>query len=169
MILSGKIAELTGAKIISFHSEIQLQYLLLDSRKINAPALSLFFAIKGIRHDGHQFIPSLYQKGVRCFIIESGGEINYSNFPEANFWEVPKSIVALQQIVTEHRKKFTIPVIGITGSNGKTIIKEWLSQLLHKSFSIVKNPKSYNSQTGVPLSVWEMNEQHTLGIFEAGI
>jgi alanine racemase len=167
MILAGKITEITGAKALYFHADHEIQYLLLDSRKIISPSHSLFFAIKGIRHNGHAFISSLYQKGIRYFIIEE--KINISDFPEASFWLVPKTVSALQKIVAYHRSQFQIPVIGITGSNGKTIIKEWLSQLLNKTFSIVKNPKSYNSQIGVPLSVWEMNEQHTLGIFEAGI
>ena len=169
MILSGKIAELIGAKLISFHSDSSIHLLLLDSRKIINPSHSLFFAIKGVRHDGHQFLTLLYKKGIRNFIVEKGATIAIFDFPEANIWEVPSSVIALQTIVAYHRKQFHIPVIGITGSNGKTIVKEWLSQLLNKSFTIVKNPKSYNSQTGVPLSVWEMNEQHTLGIFEAGI
>ncbi len=169
MILSGKIAELIGAKVISYYSDSPIHYLLLDSRKIISPAHSLFFAIKGVRHDGHQFLSSLYKKGVRNFIIEKASLPNLLDFPEASIWEVSSSIEALQKIVSSHRNTFDLPVIGVTGSNGKTIVKEWLSQLLNKNFSIVKNPKSYNSQTGVPLSVWEINQHHTLGIFEAGI
>jgi alanine racemase len=169
MIRTGKIAEITGAKILSFHVDISIFYLLLDSRKIISSAESLFFAIKGIRHDGHEFIPDLYKKGVRHFVVEENARINPSEFPGANFWQVSKSILALQKIVSFYRRSFSLPVIGITGSNGKTIVKEWLAALLNKEFRIVKNPKSYNSQTGVPLSVWEINRDHTLGIFEAGI
>ena len=169
MVQTGQITEITGAKVLSFHVDTSILHLLLDSRKIIAPASSLFFAIKGIRHDGHLFIPFLYKKGIRYFIVEASAKLNLEEFPEASFWQVSNSIKALQKIAAFHRKKFTIPIIGITGSNGKTIVKEWLGQLLNKDFRIVKNPKSYNSQIGVPLSVWEMNERHTLGIFEAGI
>jgi len=169
MVQTGQIAEITGAKVLSFYTALPIQHLLLDSRKIIAPSNSLFFAIKGIRHDGHLFIPNLYKKGIRYFIIEESSKLNPKDFPEASFWQVQSSVTALQKIAAFHRKEFSIPVIGITGSNGKTIVKEWLGQLLNKEFRIVKNPKSYNSQIGVPLSVWEINERHTLGIFEAGI
>ncbi len=169
MIQTGKIAEITDAKLLSFHTDAPIHHLLLDSRKIISPSDSLFFAIKGVRHDGHLFLSALYKKGIRSFIVENNSTIPLSEFPEASFWQVPNAIEALQKIVAYHRSHYTIPVIGITGSNGKTIVKEWLSQLLNKDFRIVKNPKSYNSQIGVPLSVWEMNEHHTLGIFEAGI
>jgi alanine racemase len=169
MIQTSKIETIVGAKSLSFHTDSQIHHLLLDSRKIIAPATSLFFAIKGVRHDGHQFISLLYSKGIRNFIIEDTSRINLADYPEANVWLVKESVLALQKIVAFHRSTFHLPVIGITGSNGKTIVKEWLSQLLNKDFRVVKNPKSYNSQIGVPLSVWEINKQHTLGIFEAGI
>ncbi len=169
MIQTGKIAEITDAKILSFHADTAVHYLLLDSRKIISPANSIFFAIKGIRHDGHLYLPALYKKGLRFFVVEKSAGIQAAEFPGATLWEVPDAIAALQKMVAWHRSLFSIPVIGITGSNAKTIVKEWIAQLLHKNFRIVKNPKSYNSQVGVPLSVWELNEQHTLGIFEAGI
>jgi len=144
-----------------------IEYLILDSRKIYSPAVSLFFALKGTRRNGHQFIAEVYKRGVRNFVISE--EPDTAAYPEANFILVGDTLKALQQLTAWHRKQFTIPVIGITGSNGKTIVKEWLYQLLHMDFNIVRSPKSYNSQIGVPLSVWQMNEQHTLGIFEAGI
>lgn len=169
MVQTGKIAEITGAKILSFQADALLHHLLLDSRKLISPADSVFFAIKGIRHDGHAFLPTLYQKGVRHFIVEEHAKVLPASYKDASIWEVPDAITALQKIVAYHRNTFTLPVIGITGSNGKTIVKEWLSQLLNKDFRIVKSPKSYNSQIGVPISVWEINEHHTLGIFEAGI
>ena len=169
MIHSGKIAEIIGAEVLSYPSDTAIHHLLIDSRKIISPNQSVFFAIKGIRHDGHLFIDQLYKKGVRCFIIEANQTINTNLYPEASFWKVSNAVTALQQIVAFHRTKFSIPIISITGSNGKTIIKEWLSQLLSRDFRISKNPKSFNSQVGVPLSVWELNEKHTLGIFEAGI
>ena len=148
-------------------TDATIEHLLLDSRKIYLPAYSLFFAIKGPRRDGHQFIPELYKRGVRNFIVSQ--EIEAGIYPGANFLLVEDSLTALQQLAAYHRQQFTIPVIGITGSNGKTIVKEWLFQLLHEDYTIVRSPKSYNSQIGVPLSVWPINEQHTLGIFEAGI
>jgi alanine racemase len=124
-------------------------------------------ACSGERNDGHQFIESLYKIGIRQFIVQK--TIDVSQYPDANFIVVSNVIDALQKIVTTYRTQFSIPVIGITGSNGKTIVKEWLFQLLSPDYAIVKNPGSYNSQTGVPLSVWNMQEQHELGIFEAGI
>lgn len=145
----------------------EIDHLLFDSRKVYAPHSSLFFAIVGERRDGHQFIPELYKKGVRNFIISNN--IEAENFPEANFIKVDNTLEALQQLATSHRKRFSFQVIGITGSNGKTIVKEWLYQLLHQDYNIVRSPKSFNSQIGVPLSVWQMNKQHTLAIIEAGI
>jgi len=141
--------------------------ILLDSRKVYEPANAVFFALKGPRRDGHQFIPELYKKGVRCFVISE--PVDLSTCPEAVLLEVYDTLVALQLLAAHHRRQFDIPVIGITGSNGKTIIKEWLFQLLNEDYNIIRSPKSYNSQIGVPLSIWPMNEQHTLGIFEAGI
>lgn len=149
-----------------------IEHLLLDSRKVYAPASSLFFALKGPRRDGHQFIPELYKKGIRNFVVSEA--IDISQFPAANFIRVRDTLEALQQLAIDHRRQITvsptgIPIIGITGSNGKTIVKEWLYQLLHNDFNIARSPKSYNSQIGVPLSIWQLNERHSLGIFEAGI
>ena len=159
------------ARIISAESTIVsdtiIEHLLTDSRKTYSPASSLFFSTKGIRRDGHQFIPDLYKRGVRNFIITQPKVM--TDFPEANFLVVKDTIASLQQLAGYHRRQFNIPVIGITGSNGKTIVKEWLYQLLNPDYYIVRSPKSYNSQIGVPLSVWQMNKQHTLAIFEAGI
>ncbi len=148
-------------------SAITIDNILLDSRKVYEPSVTLFFALKGPRRDGHQFIPELYKRGVRSFVICE--PIDQTDCPDAIFLDVYDSLVALQMLMAHHRRQFDIPVIGITGSNGKTIIKEWLFQLLNEDFNIVRSPKSYNSQIGVPLSIWPMNEQHTLGIFEAGI
>lgn len=144
-----------------------IEHLLIDSRKIVFPTTSLFFAISGPRRDGHQFIKEVYERGVRNFVVNKA--FNGNAYPGANFLEVPDVVAALQDLAAHHRSQFNIPVIGITGSNGKTIVKEWLNQLLQKDFSIVRSPRSYNSQLGVPLSVWQMNAHHTLGIFEAGI
>lgn len=144
-----------------------IEYLITDSRKILSSPKSLFFAISGVRNNGHDHIASTYEQGIRQFVVEK--DIDVGQFPEANFIKVDSSIVALQKLVSIHREQFSYPVIGITGSNGKTIVKEWLFQLLSSNFKCVKNPGSYNSQVGVPLSVWQMSDQHELGIFEAGI
>ena len=128
---------------------------------------SLFFAIKGDRRDGHEFIAGLYEAGVKNFVVNAA--FNTSPFPNANFLVVKEPLDALQLIAAHHRMQFAFPVLAITGSNGKTIVKEWLYQLLREDFHIVRSPKSYNSQIGVPLSVWEMRENNNLAIFEAGI
>ena len=155
-----------------------IEYLLIDSRKISFPKTSLFFALVGERRDGHHFIKEVYERGVRNFVISNlipditdsteGDEYKYL-YPDANFLVVNNTLKALQTLASHHRKQFIYPVIGITGSNGKTIVKEWLNQLLQNDFNIVRSPRSYNSQVGVPLSVWQMKAVNTLGIFEAGI
>lgn len=147
--------------------DTQIERLLFDSRHLVFPTKSLFFAFKSNRQDGHQFIPELYEQGVRNFIITQ--KIDPQKYPNANFILVGNSIDTLQQLVRYHRRQFTYPIIGITGSNGKTMVKEWLFQLLHEDYKIVRNPGSYNSQIGVPLSVWQLDPSHSLGIFEAGI
>ncbi len=143
--------------------------LLIDSRNLTHTEGVLFFAIKGERHDAHEFLPSIYTKGIRNFVVNDLPPNAEIDFPEANFLVVSNTLDALQQLAAHHRKQYTYPVIAITGSNGKTIVKEWLWQLLRDDFSIVRSPKSYNSQVGVPLSVWQMEASHTLAIFEAGI
>ncbi len=144
-----------------------IDYLVIDSRKIIFPTTSLFFALVGVRRDGHAYINDVYQRGVRNFVVSQ--EFDTTIYPEANFLMVNDVLKALQTLASHHRNKFVYPVIGITGSNGKTIVKEWLHQLLNDNETIVRSPRSYNSQVGVPLSVWQMTSQHTLGIFEAGI
>ncbi|MFC5408992.1 bifunctional UDP-N-acetylmuramoyl-tripeptide:D-alanyl-D-alanine ligase/alanine racemase [Larkinella bovis] len=154
-------------------------YPLTDSRQVLSatkygPAEAVFFAIRGEHHDGHRFITELYQKNVRQFVVETAAltperRHELAQLPDARIWEVGSSLQALQELAARHRSRFNIPVVGITGSNGKTIVKEWLAQVLAPDFRIQKSPKSYNSQLGVPLSVWPLNDQHTLGIFEAGI
>lgn len=139
----------------------------IDSRKIAVPEYTLFIAIKTPRRNGHDFVANAYQKGVRSFLISD--DVDVSTYHSASFIRVDDTLAALQQIAAQNRKLYDIPVIGITGSNGKTVVKEWLGQLLNPSFNIVKNPKSYNSQIGVPLSVWMMGPNDQLAIFEAGI
>ncbi len=160
------IAEIIGAEAVGKDNTV-IEHLLIDSRKIVFPASSLFFAISGPRRDGHQFLPEVYGRGVRYFVVSKS--VNIADYAGAVFLRVTDVLKALQQLAAFHRGRFSIPVIGITGSNGKTIVKEWLYQLLQHDHNIVRSPRSYNSQVGVPLSVWQMTEQHTLGIFEAGI
>lgn len=167
MILFSSLASICQGKILQQHKDREIRDLIIDSRKILLSEQALFFAIAGERHDGHQYISDLYRAGIRQFVVEK--PLSIFQYPEANFIQVESSKSALQAIVSTHRLNFSIPVIGITGSNGKTIIKEWLFQLLSPDYKIVKNPGSYNSQIGVPLSVWQMQGHHQLGIFEAGI
>lgn len=164
--LISHIASIVCAKA-TIHHDMPVDHLLFDSRRIYFPATSLFFALKGERRNGHHYLPEVYKKGIRNFVVSE--PVDFSVFPEANFLQVEDSLRALQRLAAAHRSRFSYPVIGITGSNGKTIVKEWLYQLLHENYQIVRSPKSYNSQIGVPLSVWEMNRHHQLGIFEAGI
>lgn len=156
-------------QIINAHGpilrEATVSVLLTDSRRIINPAEALFFALGG-RRDGHDFIPEAYSAGVRSFVVLREPAERYSG---SNFLVVENVLAALQTLAAYHRGEFDLQVIGITGSNGKTIVKEWLYQLLATDRNIVRNPKSYNSQVGVPLSVWQINKEHNLGIFEAGI
>ena len=140
--------------------------LLIDSRRVDVAGQTLFFALISHRNDGHKYIEDLYQSGVRAFVVNRLPEEEH---PDACYIVVQDVLKALQQLAAYHRNQFDIPVIGITGSNGKTIVKEWLAQLLSPDYNLVRSPKSYNSQVGVPLSVWQMNKTHQLGIFEAGI
>jgi alanine racemase len=161
------IASIIKGKWLVQHDNALIEQLLIDSRKLIFPQTSLFFALKGPRRDGHAFITQLYAKGVRNFVVSEA--IDTGKLADANIIQVTDPLQALQNLVAWHRKQFNLPVIGITGSNGKTIVKEWLNQLLDDEFTIIRSPKSYNSQIGVPLSVWPLNEQHELAIFEAGI
>ncbi|HNX07895.1 MAG TPA: Mur ligase family protein, partial [Bacteroidales bacterium] len=145
-----------------------IRHLLIDSRKVTSADNALFFCIVTQKNNGHNYIPELYEKGIRYFVVSSLPE-NQENYVNARFIVVNNTLVALQTLATHHRHQFNIPVIGITGSNGKTIVKEWLFQLLSPDKNIVRSPKSYNSQIGVPLSVWQMQPEHELAIFEAGI
>ena len=144
-----------------------VEQLLTDSRQITMPGVSLFFALSGKRHDGHRYLPDLYRAGVRHFVVSQ--PVALEGLPEANVLRVKDTLTALQTLAAHHRERFHIPVIGITGSNGKTVVKEWLYQLLAPDVNIARSPKSYNSQTGVPLSVWQLQPAHQLAIFEAGI
>ena len=145
----------------------QIDHLLTDSRKLIFPETSLFFALNTVSQDGHVFIKELAQKGVYNFVVDK--QFDTATYNHINFLLVDDVVRALQLIAKDHREQFDYPVIGITGSNGKTIVKEWLAQLLSHQYQVVRSPRSYNSQIGVPLSVWEMSNQYDFGIFEAGI
>ncbi len=146
--------------------DTHIDWLLIDSRSLTFPEETLFFAIRTQKNDGHRYIPELYRRGVRNFVVSQLPE-NPEN--DANYLVVPSPMKALQRLAERHREEFNIPIVGITGSNGKTIVKEWLYQLLSPDYNITRSPRSWNSQIGVPLSVWRLSEQTELGIFEAGI
>lgn len=160
------------ASVIKASCQLQkdshLSVLLTDSRSLTFPEESVFFALVTERNDGHRYIKELYDKGVRNFVVTHQPE-GSEEMPQANFLIVPDTLAALQMLAAYHRRRFDVPVIGITGSNGKTSVKEWLHQLLQEDYNIVRSPRSYNSQTGVPLSVWQLNEKTELALFEAGI
>ncbi len=167
-----KIATLIGARRYG-SSDATIGWLLTDSRSLCFPEQTLFFALRTPRNDGHHYIADLYRRGVRSFVVESLPADWESAYPESNFLRVPSPLAALQRLAERHRDEFIIPVVGITGSNGKTWVKEWLYQILRMSpmFGgfVTRSPRSYNSQIGVPLSVWLLNEQSKIAIFEAGI
>lgn len=148
-------------------NEHTIRHVIIDSRKIVFPNSSIFFALRTNTNNGHNYIKELYNRGVQFFVVDEA--INETAFTNAIFLKVNNSLQALQLLATYHRKQFNIPVIAITGSNGKTIVKEWLYQLLQQEYNIIRSPRSYNSQIGVPLSILEMQAEHTLAIFEAGI
>jgi len=161
------IAEILCAEALLAQPAEVIEYLSTDSRRISFPSATLFFALQTARRDAHIFIKEVYERGVRNFVVHK--KYDTKNFADANFIFVDDTLRALQTLAAYHRAQFDYPVIGITGSNGKTIVKEWLYQLLSNDYNIVRSPRSYNSQTGVPLSVWQMSEEHNLAIFEAGI
>ena len=167
-----KITTLIGARRIG-EVDAQIGWLLTDSRSLCFPEETLFFALKSARNDGHKYIEDLYRRGVRNFVVENKSLSSHisslTSYKDANFLIVPSPLAALQRLAERHRDEFNVPIVGITGSNGKTMVKEWLYQLLLPSQKIVRSPRSYNSQIGVPLSVWLLNERTEIGIFEAGI
>lgn len=149
------------------NSDRVVQWLLTDSRSLSFPETSLFFAIKTERNDGARYIPELYRRGVRNFVVSELPEgVVYA---DANYLVVDSPLVALQRLAEQHRRHYDVPVVAITGSNGKTIVKEWIYQLLSPDYAVTRSPRSYNSQIGVPLSVWQMGEETQIGLFEAGI
>lgn len=180
-----KIQEIINAihplEVIGKAAEQEVTYLLTDSRQLGSsqapdPATTLFFALRTPKNDGARYIPDLYTRGVRLFVVSNQSlsaavfeRSGLSSLSAAVYMVVEDSLAALQQLAAYKRSLYNIPVIGITGSNGKTVVKEWLYELLKDDYRIVRSPKSYNSQIGVPLSVWQMNADTELAIFEAGI
>ncbi|MBR6129401.1 MAG: bifunctional UDP-N-acetylmuramoyl-tripeptide:D-alanyl-D-alanine ligase/alanine racemase [Bacteroidaceae bacterium] len=160
-----EIASFIGAKTEGLKGR-EIDWLLTDSRSLCYPESTLFFAIKTEVGNGHLYVADLYQRGVRAFVVSEEVE---GDFPDADFLVVQNTLFALQSLAAQHRSRFDIPVIGITGSNGKTVVKEWLYQLLSPNYTITRSPRSYNSQTGVPLSVWGLNKSTEIAIFEAAI
>ena len=179
-----KITTLIGARRIGT-ADAQINWLLTDSRSLCFPEETLFFALKTARNDGHKYIEDLYRRGVRNFVVEQetlNSKLSTLNYPDANFLVVPSPLEALQRLAERHRDEFDIPVVGITGSNGKTMVKEWLYQVLsgltlsstalisHSSpINVTRSPRSFNSQIGVPLSVWLIDRQTDVALIEAGI
>lgn len=162
------IALATGGKLKG-DANMAVAHLLIDSRGAVSPVNSVFFAIQGAHHDGHKFLEELYQKGLRNFVVVEQAVPNIEALPEANFIFVDDTLDALQSLAAFHRRRFSYPVVAITGSNGKTVVKEWIAQMMHGERKVVRNPRSYNSQVGVPLSIWLMGPSNDVAIFEAGI
>ena len=163
-----KITTLIGARRIG-NADANIGWLLTDSRSLCFPEETLFFAIRTQRNDGHHYIPELYRRGVRNFVVEDVPDDAMGSYPDANFLKVTATLAALQRLAERHRDEFDIPVVGITGSNGKTMVKEWLYQVLSPQMVVTRSPKSYNSQIGVPLSVWLLDEHTQVALLEAGI
>lgn len=163
------VSQVLGGKLVSPNdgAEKWISAISIDSRTIFDPEPVLFFALKSNRNDGHRYISDLIHQGVGAFVV-SELPVDYDSFPQIHFIVVQDTLMALQKLVAWHRSQFQIPVVGITGSNGKTIVKEWLFELL-RGRAVIRSPKSYNSQIGVPLSVWNMGPGYELAIFEAGI
>lgn len=163
-----QVAEIVGASPVGNANQV-ISKIMYDSRKVFIPHEVLFVAIDGVNHDGHQYIEALYKKGVRSFMVEKPA-VNYKIYcPEAGFVEVRHSIEALQTLAAHYRSGFNFPVVGITGSNGKTIVKEWISRLIEPDMKTSRSPRSFNSQMGVPLSLWMIDEDSEIGLIEAGI
>lgn len=163
-----KIASLIGAHCFG-EGEAQIDWILNDSRSLAFPESTLFFALRSQRNDGHKYIPDLYRRGVRNFVVANLPENYEQKYSDAHFLRVVSPLKALQRLAERHREEYDLPVVGVTGSNGKTVVKEWLYQLLSGSRNVTRSPRSYNSQVGVPLSVWLLNSRSEVGVFEAGI
>jgi len=149
------------------NTQINIERIVFDSRKLLLTDGALFIAVKGANHDGHSYISNLYNRGVRAFLVEKG--FDFSSYTEAGFIIVDNSVQALHKVVSQIRKGFHFPMVGITGSNGKTIVKEWAVRILDKQLKVGRSPRSYNSQLGVPLSVFMLEDDCDVALIEAGI
>lgn len=165
-VILHQVAEITSGTVLG-DSDRMVRHLATDSRSLPGIEDVMFVAIRGERHDGNDFIEELYKRGVRCFLTDR--RPGWDEMAEASFCVVKDSLTALQELAAERRKSFSGTVIGITGSNGKTIVKEWLSQMLQHEMSVVRSPRSYNSQLGVPLSLWQLSDRYKVAVIEAGI
>ena len=162
------VASMMGAQCFGEHGG-NVSFLLTDSRSLCFPEETLFFALRSKRNDGQRYIADLYRRGVQAFVVSQLPDSWQTTYPEATFLQVDDTLAALQRLSAHHRQRFSVPVVGITGSNGKTMVKEWLYQALSNDRVVTRSPRSYNSQTGVPLSLWLLDPQTQVGIFEAGI
>jgi len=159
--------KIIGGSFVQKADQPRIKHIITDSRKFEFREGSVFFALSGLRRDGHSYLQEMYRKGVRIFVVST--QLGIPILKNATIIAVENTVEALQQFAAHHRSLFQIPVVGITGSNGKTIVKEWIYQLLYTDFHVIRSPKSYNSQIGVPLSVLLIEESHDLAVFEAGI
>lgn len=162
MYTLSQIAQIVGGSLHG-NASIQVTELYTDTRKIQEKVYALFFAIATSRNDGHNYVENAISAGVSALVVSC------KPLQTCNYILVQDTLAALQVLCTHHRNRFNIPMVAITGSNGKTIVKEWLARILATQYAVCKNPKSYNSQIGVPLSVWQLNAHHQVGVFEAGI
>ena len=164
---SSDIAKIVKGKLTG-PADLLVNEIVTDTRQLIIAEDLLFFALKGKNHDGHNFIDSLYCNGIKSFVVERLPE-EIERYRDAAFILTSDSVVALQLLASFVRKSFKSPVIAVTGSAGKTVVKEWLADILGLTTSVIRSPKSYNSQIGVPLSVLKLENKYKLGIFEAGI
>ena len=162
------MADLTNTHIIG-QEPFVVEKIVFDSRKTFVPEHTLFVAIRSKNNDGHIYIHELYKKGIRAFMVEKSAEINYPLYPDAVFVECHNSIDCLQLLARKIRQEFNFPVIGITGSNGKTVVKEWLARILESRYKVGRSPRSFNSQIGVPISIWMLEDDIDYALIEAGI
>ena len=167
MIKASEIGLVVKGEIVAQGHDCAIDNVLIDSRRVAHAASSIFIPLVTDRRNAHVFLQDVYAQGVRVFLVSE--VVDADQLKDAWIIQVENTMIALQQLAAWHRSQYSIPVVGITGSNGKTVVKEWLYQLLEHDYKIVRSPKSFNSQLGVPLSVWQMNEDHTLALFEAGI
>lgn len=156
-----------GTWLAAPEADITIEELVIDTRKIANPARAIFIALMTERRDGHDFIATAYEKGIRNFLVHRS--VPVEKYPGAHVILVNDTLMALQMLAARYREQYLIPVTGITGSNGKTVVKEWLYQLLQGQYHVVRSPRSYNSQIGVPLSIWQIRPEHEIAIIEAGI